>query len=86
MTDVQMANITAKYKSFELLQNKVFGEREKALDVHYRTLDKAIESNDRELIVAAIQGISTIVTKTPLEDLERLAQLYNDSSAPLLDF
>lgn len=64
----------------------MFGEREKALDVHYRTLDKAIESNDRELIVAAIQGISTIVTKTPLEDLERLAQLYNDSSAPLLDF
>lgn len=86
MTDVQMANITAKYKSFELLLNKVFGEREKALDVHYRTLDKAIESNDRELIVAAIQGISSIVTKTPLEDLERLAQLYNDSSAPLLDF
>ena len=86
MTDVQMANITAKYKSFELLLNKVFGEREKALDVHYRTLDKAIESNDRELIVAAIQGISTIVTKTPLEDLERLAHLYNDSSAPLLDF
>ena len=65
---------------------KCLAKREKALDVYYRTLDKAIESNDRELIVAAIQGISTIVTKTPLEDLERLAQLYNDSSAPLLDF
>ncbi len=86
MTDVQLANITAKYKSFELLLNKVFGEREKALDIHYKTLDKAIASNDRELIAASIQGISNIVTKTPLEDLERLAHLYNDTSAPLLDF
>lgn len=44
------------------------------------------ETNMWQIGQVAIQGISTIVTKTPLEDLERLAQLYNDSSAPLLDF
>ena len=86
MTDVQIELITAKYKSFELLLNKVFGEREKALGVYYKSLDKAIQSNDRELIASSIVGISGIVTKTPLEDLERLAHLYNDTSAPLLDF
>lgn len=44
------------------------------------------ETNMWQIGQAAIQGISSIVTKTPLEDLERLAQLYNDSNAPLLDF
>lgn len=44
------------------------------------------ETNMWQIGQVAIQGISSIVTKTPLEDLEKLAQLYNDSSAPLLDF
>ena len=64
----------------------VFGERDAALGKHYDLLDKAVASNDKDLIIAAIKGISTIVTKSPLEDLEAFAKVFNDESQPLLDF
>ena len=63
-----------------------FGERDKALVKHYDLLDKAVDSNDRDLILASLQGISSIVTKSPLDDFEKFVELYNDPSQELLDF
>ena len=48
--------------------------------------DKAVASNDRDLILASLQGISSIVTKSPLDDFEKFVELYNDPSQELLDF
>ena len=69
-----------------LLLEKTFGERDKALSKHYDLLDNAINSNDREMILVALHGISSIVTKSPLDDFEKFVELYNDTSQPLLDF
>ena len=52
----------------------------------FRSLDKAVASNDRDLILASLQGISSIVTKSPLDDFEKFVELYNDPSQELLDF
>lgn len=49
-------------------------------------MDKAMESGDRELILASLQGISSIVTKSPLDELEKFAELFNNPDVPLLDF
>lgn len=86
MTNVQLANITAKYKVTQDYMEKAFGERGKALDKYYATLDKAIECNDREMIIAAMQSISTVVAQSPLQDIEKFTALFNDTSKPLLDF
>ena len=32
------------------------------------------------------EPISSIVTKSPLDDFEKFVELYNDTSQPLLDF
>lgn len=85
-TDVELAKIAAKYKSCEAFLNKTFGEREKTLNKLYNALDVAIESNNREAIIGAMKGMSEIVTSSPLSDLEKFAELYNDTSRPLLDF
>lgn len=85
-TDVELAKIAAKYKSCETFLNKTFGEREKTLNKLYDQLDKAIESNDRELIIMAMKGMSDIVTSSPLSDFEKFVDLYNNASKPLLDF
>lgn len=63
-----------------------FGERDKALTKHYDLLDKAVASNDRDLILASLQGISSVVTKSPLDDFEKFVELYNDPTQELLDF
>lgn len=85
-TDVELAKIAAKYKSCEAFLNKTFGEREKTLNKLYNALDVAIESNNREAIILAMKGMSEIVTSSPLSDLEKFAEVYNDTSRPLLDF
>ena len=48
--------------------------------------DMAMESGDRELILASMQGISNIVTKSPLDELEQFAKVFNNPDLPLLDF
>ena len=83
---VKMAETVAKFKSCQMFLDRVFGERDAALGKHYDLLDKAVATNDKDLIIAAIKGISTIVTKSPLEDLEAFAKVFNDESQPLLDF
>ncbi len=85
-SEVEIARTVAKYKSCQDFLDKTFGEREHALNKHYELLDKAVESNDKDLIIAALSGISSIVTKSPLDDFEEFVKLYNDDSQPLLDF
>lgn len=85
-SSAQITQIVAKYKSCQEFMLYTFSERDKALAKHYELLDRAVAGNDKELIVAALQGISGIITKSPLEDLEKLAKLYDDTSQPLLDF
>ena len=85
-SQVEIAKTIAKYKSCQEFMYHTFGERDKALTKHYDLLDKAIAGNDKELIIAALRGIGGIVTKSPLEDLEQFAKLYEDTSQTLLDF
>lgn len=85
-SNVQIANTIAKYKVCQQFLESTFGERNGALQKHYELMDKAIESGDRELILASLQGISNIVTKSPLDDLEQFFEVYNNPDLPLLDF
>lgn len=86
MTNVQLANITAKYEVTKEYMKQSFGERNQSLTRFYNTLDQAITNNDRELIIASMQNISNIVAESPLQDIEKFRELYNDTSKPLLDF
>ena len=83
---VEIAKTVAKFKTAQDFMEKNFGERDKALSKHYDLLDDAVKSNDREMILAALHGISSIVTKSPLDDFDKFVELYNDTSQPLLDF
>lgn len=83
---VEMAKTIAKFKTAQAFMEGTFGERDKALTKHYELLDKAVATNDRDLILASLQGISSIVTKSPLDDFQKFVELYNDTSQQLLDF
>lgn len=64
-----------------------FHERGMALNKHYQALDMALRDGDRQMILASLQGISSIVVKDPLESVSKLAMALRDTSKPLeLDF
>ena len=69
--DVELARIVAGFKICSDVIDRTFGERADALEKHYQTLDKALESGNNELVIAALQGISGIVTTSPLKSFEQ---------------
>lgn len=81
-----IAKTAAKFKACEDFMLHTFGERDKALSKHYELIDHGIASGNMELIVEALRGISGIVTKSPLQDLEEFAKVFEDDSIPLFDF
>lgn len=85
--EAQMIKITEKYKLYRDILTAIFSERQIALAAHYRTLDNALENGDREVIIASLKGISSIVTQNPLESLAEFSKvLDNDNETLLLDF
>ena len=85
-SEVKITETIAKYKSCQDFLSFTFGERDKALSKHYDLLDKAVETGDKDLIIAALSGISGIVTSSPLSDFDKFVELYQDTNQPLLDF
>lgn len=83
---VKITETVAKYKACEEFLNHTFGERDKALSKYYDILDKGVASGDNQLILSALQGISGIVTSSPLSDFKEFALLWEDTSQTLLDF
>ena len=86
LTQVKLAGIVAKYKTAEKFITSSFSERNDALRNYYAVLDDAVRKGDRELIISAMANISGIVTTSPLKDLEKLCESFNDSLDSLLDF
>lgn len=88
VTSAQLRAMAMRYQAYHETLTAVFGERQQALAVYYKALDKALESNDREMILGALQGVSAIVTKSPLQEIANIVkQLEGPSNQPLqLDF
>ncbi len=85
-SQVELAKIAAKFQVSKLAIEGVFNERKSALSHHYDTLDYGIKNGDRELIIAAMHQISTIVVSSPLSDIQNFIEAFNTEDAPLLDF
>lgn len=85
-SQLKLAQTVAKFKLGELFLIQSFGERNGALQQYYKVLDKAIEEGNTSLILASMSSISGIVTKSPLDELERLYERFDDPNDSGLDF
>jgi hypothetical protein len=83
----RIAEMTQRYQLCRDVLSAVFSERQTALNAHYATLDKALQSNDKDLIIASLRGISSIVEKNPLESFKEFAKVLDNKDETLyLDF
>lgn len=86
-SSVQIQKITQRYELCRDVLTQIFAERATALVAHYKTLDKALASDDRELIIASLKGISSIVSQNPLESFAEFTKaLDNEDEVLNLDF
>ncbi len=85
--EVELRKIAYQYELCRKVIEGTFGQRQEGLQAHYKVLDKALENDDRDMIVAALKGISSIVVTNPLESFSKFIEAWNDKSKPLeLDF
>lgn len=83
----KIAEMTQRYQLCRDVLSAVFSERQTALNAHYATLDKALQSDDKELIIASLRGISSIVEKNPLESFKEFTKVLDNQDETLyLDF
>lgn len=88
-SEVQLAQIVSKFEFCKSALDHVFQDRHSALAAHYSVLNDAMKSNDRELIIGALRGISSIVVTSPLSDFTQIINNWDNFSKekPLeLDF
>lgn len=88
-TDIKLAQISSQYNLCRAMLEQTFKERSQGLNAHYAVLDKAMESGDREMVIHALQGISSIVVSNPIEKFTEMVSSWNsyNKSNPLqLDF
>ena len=76
----QILVITKRYEMFRDILTAVFSERQVALSAHYKTLDNALASNDKELIIASLKGISSIVEQNPLSSLAEFTKTQDNEN------
>lgn len=82
----EIAKMASKFQVTKMAIEKVFGERQSALSQHYKTLDFGIKNGDKDIIIAAMHQISSIVVSSPLSDIQNFIEAFNTEGAPLLDF
>lgn len=84
---LMVKEMTQRYQLCRDVLSNVFAERQTALNAHYATLDKALKSDDKELIIASLRGISSIVEKNPLESFKEFTKVLDNKDETLyLDF
>lgn len=86
MSKVKLEEMAYKFEICQKFITSSFNERNGALQKDYKVLDDAVKRGDRELIIAAMGNISSIVTTSPLSDLQELCKRFDDPTSALLDF
>lgn len=86
-TKIRIVEITERYQTYRYALAHIFGERQQGLNAHYATLDKALQDNNRELIIASLRGISSIIESNPLENFSQFSSIIENKDETLyLDF
>ena len=73
--DLLIAEVARPYDLYQSVFDNIFAERKDAVDKHFEFVERGIATNNRELIVHGLQGISTIVASSPFANIQELSKL-----------
>jgi hypothetical protein len=73
--DLLIAEVTRRYELYQSVFDSIFAERKDTVDKHFELVERGIATNNKELIVHGLQGISTIVASSPFANIQELSKL-----------
>jgi hypothetical protein len=77
---VLIAEISGRYELYQSIFDRIFAERKDAVDMQFELVERGIQSNNKELIVHGLQGISAIVSSSPFANIQELAKSMESGS------
>lgn len=87
VNEARMNELAQRYNLMRDLLTTIYGERQQGLMSHYEALDRALQENDREVILQSLRGISSIISTNPLESFQKFSNIMEDDNQTLeLDF
>ncbi len=84
--EVAIAKIQAQKDLLKSYLEHTFGERRQVIQETFKTLDKALESNNMDVVSQAMESIQNIVKETPLKQVDKLLQLANNPNVEAIEF
>lgn len=78
--EVLVAELRLKHEVIHAALGQIFGERRYALDQPFALIERGMASNDRELIIAGLNGVGNIVSSSPFADLDKLGRLLESGT------
>ena len=79
MKEVMITEITRKYGFYEKLFKAVFSERKTAIDKYFSVIDKGIQENNNELVLAGLSNLSNVVASSPFANIGELKALIENN-------
>ena len=73
--EVLLTEIKSRYTLYHRLFDKIFDERKVAINKYFDVIDKGVASNNNDVILQGLSGLSKIVTTSPFTDLNTLSNL-----------
>lgn len=71
--EILLTEIHMKYDLYHTVFNRIFDERQTAINKSFEIIDRGLESGDRELISMGLQSLSKVVSSSPFANLQQLS-------------
>lgn len=78
--EVDLERIKSQTKILEIYLENTFAERKVVISGMFMSLDKAIETNNQELIQQSLGSIVAIAKESPLAGIQNLVSDFNDDN------
>lgn len=82
--EISLKNIDLKREIISTALNKEYGLRQENIEKMFDLVEKALDSEKDEIVIAAIDGIVNIVKESPLNGIAQIASAFENDEEELI--
>ena len=86
--EVLLTEIKERYTLYHKVFDAIFEERKDVIDKYFDIIDKGVASNNNDVVLQGLVGLSKIVTTSPFTDINTLSNLLESrksaKSSPII--
>ena len=82
--EISLKNIDLKREIISTALNKEYGLRQENIEKMFNLVEKALDSEKDEIVIAAIDGIVNIVKESPLNGIAQIASAFENDEEELI--